>query len=101
MDEIKNQNKPKGYVLALSDCNQKGAIISGFRTYNESNSIVYDLKAFLAHRFSNNPDKNLIQFRGTKNELLNDKVLNAKFKNINEKIQELKETNYLLIIGDI
>lgn len=95
MDEI----KPKAYVLNLEYDNDKIVAISGFKTYNETDSLVNDLKAFIDYRFKD--DKHLIIFKGTKHELLNDKELNLKFNNLKEKIEQLKETNYLLIVGKI
>lgn len=94
-----NEIKPEAYVLNLDMENGNIVALSGFKTYNETNSITTDLKAFIDYRFKE--DKNLIIFQGTKEQLLNNKMLMEKFKNVEEKIKELKETNYLLIVGNI
>lgn len=97
MDEL----KPKAYVLSLDLESDKIVAISGFKTYNEHNGIVTDIKAFIDYRTRMDQNfKKMIIFKGTKNELLKDKILMDKFPNINEKIEQLKETNYLLITGN-
>lgn len=94
-------NENKFYILDINYDTDKIAVISGFKTYNETNGIVTDIKAFVDFRLRNDEYfKNKIIFQGTKSELLNDEKLMEKFNNIEEKINQLKETNYLLIIGN-
>lgn len=91
--------KPKAYVLQLDYNNEKVALIGGFKTYNESDSIVYDLKSFLNHIDRNGDFKPFVIFKGTKGELFKNNELMIKFSNIKEKIDQLKENNYILISG--
>ncbi len=92
--------KPKGYVISLNMKEESVAILSGFRTYNETNSIVYDMKAFLEYRYNNKSDKKLVLFSGNKSELIRDTKFNYLFTEISKEdaINKLYETNYLLII---
>ncbi len=97
-----NEMKPKAYVLDINYEEDKIVAISGFKTYNETNGIVTDIKAFIDYRTRMDENfKKTIIFRGTLSQLVSNEILIKKFPNIMEKYNQLKETNYLLIIGNI
>lgn len=93
--------KPKAYVLELDYDKDSICIISGFKTYNETNSIITDLKSFLDYVKRNERfNESDILFTGTKAELMKEEtfLISLNKEKLENAIEQLRESTYLLIM---